>query len=383
MLRRDNTNMFSILWWQIDRHLVFLILTISSVGLMLLAASSPLIARKIGFNAFYFVKKQIVHFGAGIAIMFFIANLNYKKRQYFVYAGFTISFVLLICAFFSGIGYKGARRWLSIFGFSLQPSEFVKVFLAAFCSIQISKWHKCIQFHNDKIIKNYRNQKYPGHILTIVATSICVGIIIMQPDIAMAINILADIMLLFFLSGIPLYWCGIFTGSLFLSLVTAYYTFNHAKMRIDNFLNYKNLDPWGVGYQITKSLKAIAKGGLFGAGIGEGVIKNYLPDSHADFIFAVAVEEMGIIFCVIILILFSLIVWRSFKIATSRDNLTDALMVATLTGLFALQFTINIAANIRLIPTTGVTLPFISYGGSSVLSTFILMGLILSCSKNK
>ena len=378
MLKRSNANFLSLIWWRTDRLLLGLIALISVVGLSLLSVASPVVAKKIGFNDFYFVKKQMIHMLLGIITMLGIVVLNKKGRINLINIGMVISCLLLLSTLFVGSNYKGAKRWISIFNFSIQPAEFVKVFMVSFCALHLSKWHYCIKYHD---IREKINNYYPGHIISILMTGVVVTILLMQPNVSVVFIILVSVASLFFFCGINWRICFILVFGVILIIMISYFLLPHAKLRIDNFLFKSFVNDFGSNYQICKALQAITKGGIWGVGLGEGLIKSYLPDCHCDFIMAVALEEMGFVFFVLFIALYTIIIYRCIKIAALQSDIFEGILVAGLTSQFALQLLINIATNIRLVPITGITLPFVSYGGSSLLSSYILMGLIISCSK--
>jgi cell division protein FtsW len=279
--------------------------------------------------------------------------------------GFLISLVLLAYTFIGGVEIKGARRWIELPGLSLQPSEFVKPTFAV-----ISAW----------LFAQYRlNPGFPGHYIAMALFAFVVTLLIKQPDLGMAAVVSVVWFTQFFLAGLRLYWVvtGLVAGAA--GLVGAYLTLPHVASRIDRFL-----DPASDGnYQVDRSMEAFTNGGWWGRGPGEGTVKEYLPDAHADFVFAVAGEEMGLIVCIAIVAVFAFVVLRGFARLMQEGNLFVVLAATGLLVQFGLQAIINMASSLKLMPTKGMTLPFISYGGSSMLALGLGMGMALALTRKR
>jgi cell division protein FtsW len=279
--------------------------------------------------------------------------------------GFAVSVVLLALTFVSGVEIKGARRWINLPGLSLQPSEFVKPTFAV-----VAAW----LFSEQKL-----RPRFPGNLICTALFIAVVAMLIKQPDIGMAAVVAAVWFSQFFMAGLRLYWvvAGVLAG--LAGLVGAYTYLPHVKVRVDHFI-----DPLaGDSYQVNRSIEAFANGGLWGRGPGEGTVKDVLPDAHADFVFAVAGEEFGLVVCLIVVGLFAFIVLRGFSRMSQEGSLFVLLAATGLLIQFGLQAVINMASSLHLIPTKGMTLPFLSYGGSSMLALGLGMGMMLALTRRR
>jgi cell division protein FtsW len=273
--------------------------------------------------------------------------------------------VLLLLTPILGTEIKGARRWLSLGGFSLQPSELVK---PAF--IVVTAWLLSVR---------RRDPKFPGFMLSTALAGLIAALLLAQPDLGQTVVICAIWFGQIFLAGLPLWTVPALGGMAVGGGFAAYFTLPHVQLRIDRFL-----DPaTGDTFQIDRSIQAFVEGGWFGRGPGEGVVKQHLPDAHADFVFAVAGEELGIVACTIIVILFATVVMRGVASALKENSLFALLATAGLAAEFGLQALINMASSLALIPTKGMTLPFISYGGSSLLAISLSAGFILALTRRR
>jgi len=364
-LGRTDTSVVSRWWWTVDRWMLIAIVAIAAIGAVLTLAASPAVAERIGFDPYHFVRRQFVFLPVALVMMFGVSLMTPRgvKRLAVVLA--VLAFLGMIATLIAGSEIKGASRWISLAGFSLQPSEFVKPAFAV-----IAAW---------MFAEHREDDRFPG---TIVATGLFVAVaalLLLQPDVGMTAVVAAVWGVEFFLAGLPLLLVVLMAAAFAGSVVAAYFTFSHVQLRIDRFLDPSS----GEGYQVTRALEAFRNGGLFGRGPGEGRVKEVLPDAHADFIFAVAGEEFGLIVCLIILGLFAFVVLRGFSRVLREDNLFILLAVAGLTVQFGLQVIINIASTINLIPPKGMTLPFISYGGSSTLSLALGMGMLLALTRER
>lgn len=369
MFSRTDTSILARWWWGIDRWLLSALVTLLFIGILLVFAASPAVATSLKLGTFFFVKRHFIYIFLGMGILFLTSCMNtdqIRKISLILFAG-GIFFMILVP--FLGTEIKGAKRWISILGFSMQPSEFMKpafVILSAWAFAEQKQHH--LEWGNKLSIGLY----------------ICfIALLLLQPDFGMVILVSTIWFGQFFLAGLSYLWilagivCGI-TG-----ITTAYFFFPHVSKRIDRFLAPEQMDRFSEGYQISQSLEAITRGGLFGVGPGEGVVKNSLPDAHADFIFAVAAEEYGVILCMIIVALFAFVLIRAIRHAFRQESFFTMLSAVGLSCQFVLQALINISSTIHLIPTKGMTLPLISYGGSSILATCFGLGVILSLTRKK
>ena len=277
--------------------------------------------------------------------------------------GYIATVILMVLTIFYGTEIKGATRWIPIFGFSLQPSEFIKP-----CFAVTAAW----LFDGAK-----KYQDFPGNLLSTLLFALTIGLLLAQPDVGMSFVVTSIWVFQFFLSGLSILLVAVmFIVGLGL-LIVAYFTFDHVQNRIQQFLSSEN----GLSYQVKKSLEAFESGNIFGKGPGEGIVKLNIPDAHTDFIFAVAAEEFGIFLCILIVALYAGIVIRSMILSTKDNNLFIILSASALSTSFGLQSIVNMASTTHLIPTKGMTLPFISYGGSSLLAVSIGMGMLLALTR--
>ena len=292
----------------------------------------------------------------------FFSRVNIRRLSLIV---FSFATALMIFTLFSGAEIKGATRWVNVLGVSLQPSEFIKPAFAVISASMFAAWSL--------------KERFPGYLVVLGLYGGVVLLLIAQPDVGMAILISFVWGLQFFLAGLPMVLVmGIGTFFIFGGFA-AYFQFSHVQERIDRFIDPQNSD----AYQVSQSLEAIKKGGVFGRGPGEGHVKENLPDAHSDFIFAVAVEEFGMIAGLLIVSIFGFIVLRGLMRVFKETDLFVQLAVTGLLAQFGLQAIINLASTLNLMPTKGATLPFVSYGGSSLLALSISMGMVLSLTRER
>jgi cell division protein FtsW len=314
------------------------------------------------------VKRHLFFLLFTLIIIVSVSLLSPRQIRRLTLSLFFVSFTLLLLIPFIGVEVKGAYRWVRLFEFSLQPSEFIKPSLVVVCAWLFSE--------------NHIRPDFPGNIFAIILYFSVLGLLMAQPDLGMSFLITVTWFGQFFLAGLPLLWICVTIGIGVFGLTGAYFIFPHVSKRVDRFFEPTLGDRFGEGYQINQSLEAFMNGGIFGEGPGEGTVKKYLPDAHSDFIFAVAGEEFGLILCLVVIGLFAFIVFRGFLQMLYENNLFILLAVPGLVAQFGLQAIINIASTIHLIPTKGMTLPFISYGGSSMLATAIAMAIVLGLTRS-
>ena len=352
-------------WWTIDKVQLGAILILIIFGIVLNLAASPPIAERLNFSdQYYFVKKQFIFIVFGALVTIFFSFLNLKNIRRLCLLIFAVSLISIFFINIFGVEIKGATRWMDLGIISLQPSEFAK---PAF--IVLISW-----LMSESIIK-----KAPGKSLSFILYVLFITGLILQPDIGQVILVTLSASIIYFITGMPLI-IGVIIFLLSLTgIALSYIYIDHFTQRLNIFLN-PNL---GDTYQIDTAYNAIINGGWFGVGPGEGTIKNILPDAHTDFIFAVAAEEFGLISCFIIIFLFAFIIFRGVKRSINQQNLFAKISTIGLISLICLQMGINIAVNLGIVPTKGMTLPFISYGGSSAISIAITFGLILAFTRQK
>lgn len=361
---RNDTSLLARWWWTIDRLSLATILFIIVFGSILIFAASPAVAERIGLDSYHFVLRQFIFLIPSLLLMLIVSFLTPRQIQFAAFALFSVTFVALILTLIIGVEIKGAKRWIGLGMLSVQPSEFAKPAFAI-----LSAW---------LIANRLENPYFPGRVYALALFLLTVGLLLAQPDIGMAVVVSAIWFTQFFIAGLPFIWITLLLCAGVLGITSAYFLFPHAAARIDKFL-----DPNNVGYQVEKSLEAFMRGGIFGRGPGEGHVKEFLPDAHADFVFAVAGEEFGLIACLLIIGLFGFVLYRGLKRLTHESNMFIVLAGAGLLVQFALQAIINIASTLHLIPTKGMTLPFMSYGGSSLLALAINVGMLLALTRRR
>jgi cell division protein FtsW len=352
-------------WWTVDRWSFAALGLLIGFGIVLSLAASPAVAERIGYDGLHFVRRHLALLPLATGVMFVVSLQPPRTIRRIAVIGFAIAVVLLALTFLIGAEIKGARRWINLPGLSVQPSEFVKPTFAV-----VGAW----LFSEQKL-----RSGFPGNLISIVLFLVVVGMLIKQPDIGMAAVFAVVWFAQFYMAGLRLYW--VLTGALagIAGLVGAYLYLPHVRVRIDRFL-----DPSaGDSYQVNRSIEAFTNGGLWGRGPGEGLVKEVLPDAHADFVFAVAGEEFGLIVCLVVIGLFAFIVLRGFSRLMQEGNLFVLLAATGLLIQFGLQAAINMASSLHLIPTKGMTLPFLSYGGSSLLALGLGMGMMLALTRRR
>ncbi|WP_026088111.1 FtsW/RodA/SpoVE family cell cycle protein [Bartonella rattaustraliani] len=363
MITRADRDPIAHWWWTIDRSIFAACLLLMGIGIMLSFAASPTIAKKIGIaDSFYFVRWHIIFSLLAFFTMVTISFFSIRNIRRLCVLLLIATLILMIATLFWSPELKGARRWIRLFGFSIQASEFMK---PAF--VVISAW---------LFSKEVRKRGIPGYTLAIVLYAFCCVLLVLQPDIGQTFLISATWGGLFFVSGVPLTVIFLFIVLAIAGVVAAYFSLHHVRERINGFLTGE-----GDTFQADVGREAILNGGWFGQGPGEGTVKRIIPDSHTDFVFSVAAEEYGIILCLLIMMLFGFIVMRSLYIAL---NVRDSFIRLGITGIammIGFQSAINMAVNLHLIPPKGMTLPFISYGGSSMVAIAFSMGILLSLTR--
>lgn len=360
---RNSRSIIANWWWTVDKVLLTLITIIILIGVFLNFSASPAVANRIGVGSFHFIKRQLFFLPIAYVLMIFLSMQNLKTIRRVAIIGFVVTSLLMVMTLFWGVETKGASRWIHVLGFSLQPSEFIKP-----CFAVVAAW----LFDGQK---KYRD--FPGNLLSMCLFAVTIVLLLLQPDVGMSIVVSAIWLFQFFLSGLSLLLVTVLGLVGIGMLVMAYFMFDHVHTRVQQFLDSEN----NLSYQVKKSLEAFQSGNIFGRGPGEGIVKLNIPDAHTDFIFAVAAEEFGLLLCLIIVGLFAAVVIRSMLISMKDNNLFIILSASALSASFGLQGIINMASTLHLMPTKGMTLPFISYGGSSLLATALGMGMLLAITR--
>jgi cell division protein FtsW len=354
-------------WWRsIDRLTLVAILIILAISAVLVTTASPAVAERIGLESFYFLKRQLAFLVLSIMLMFGLSMLSPDAIRRLAILGFIVGILLLLATLAIGTEIKGSKRWISIVGFSLQPSEFIKP-----CFFVVSAW---------VLSRHQQNRNHFSGIGGAVALyALVVVLILLQPDFGMAFTVSIVFGGQLFLAGLSMIWVYLAGVIGIIGVVGAYFLFPHVSKRINGFIDPGSSD----NYQISRALEAFQHGGVFGTGPGEGKVKWHLPDSHTDFIFAVMGEEFGFIPCAIAIGLYAAVVIRGFMRIVEEEDLFIVFAVSGILMQFGLQAVINMGVNLHILPTKGMTLPFISYGGSSMMAIALAIGMMLALTRRR
>ena len=350
-------------WWTVDKITLSLVLLITFIGAFLVFSASPAVARVNNFSDYHFIKKQAVFILGALVILISSSMMCLKNVRRLSIVCYIIFFILMIVTLFAGHETKGAARWIKVLGFTLQPSEFIKPTF-----VVVSAW---------LLNGSKKFADFPGMWLSAGLYILTVTMLLLQPDVGMTIVVTAIWGFQLFLAGLPLLLVSVFGILIVLGGVGAYFTFGHVHDRVQQFL----FSDGQLSYQVQKSMEAFESGNLLGRGPGEGIVKLHLPDAHTDFIFAVAGEEFGVWLCLLLVLAFAVIVLRTLYLSLKDNNLFIIYAASGLAASFGLQGIINMASTLHLMPTKGMTLPFISYGGSSLFASALGMGMLLALTR--
>ena len=350
-------------WWTIDRPLFLGVLALAGLGYVMTFAASPLMAAKIGLPLYHFAARQVVFLTAALFLCLAVSFLSPRRVVQLALAVFVCSLLGMMLVLLIGHEVRGARRWLSLFGFSVQPSEFLKPGFMILTALLFAN-----------LAARRRTSLVP-----LVLLGFCALLLVAQPDIGQTILLTLGWLALLFLSGSPLWTLALPSLGLAGILIFAYRTMPHVTARIDGFLQ----TGLGDSYQTEQALAAIANGGAFGTGPGDGYYKAFLPDAHTDYVFAVLAEEGGLLIGGAVMALFGAIVLRALARAHRARAHWMQLGAAGIAGLFGLQAGINLAVNLNLIPPKGMSLPFLSYGGSSLMAQALGLGMVLALTRRE
>lgn len=364
-LDRRNNSAVGRWWFTVDRTALFCMLALICIGFFLVMAGSPPVARRLGYTDFYFVSRHQIFLGVSIIVMLLVSMMESNRIRKLALIGFAGSLLLLFLLPLIGYENKGSIRWLRLGPLSIQPSEFMKPCLAVMVAWAFS-------------LRSSR-PNFPAYKAAIGMYVMVALLLIIQPDFGMTVTITGMFGVQLFLAGLPFIWVA---GMVVLGVggfFAAYFVLPHVTSRIDRFLDPSS----GDNYQVEKSLEAFKGGGWFGRGPGEGVVKQHLPDSHTDFIFSVAGEEFGMLFCLAIITLFAVIVVRGFLKMGQEEDRFRMIAVGGLLAEFGIQAIVNMGVAVNLLPAKGMTLPFLSYGGSSIVAMAGGMGMMLALTRKR
>lgn len=351
-------------FWTIDRFFLAAFILLMGIGFMLSFAASPAVAERLGLNSFHFVERHALFLVPSIIVMVGLSLFSPRQIRRTAIILLVVALAMMVLALFFGIEVKGARRWVNFGSLSIQPSEFMKPAFVVVCA-----W---------LFAEHARQPEIPGNLFAIILFGIVGALLVAQPDIGQTILTSAVWGGMFFMAGMPWLWIVLLGGLGVGGVATAYYMLPHVAGRIDRFWTGE-----GDTFQVDTARDAIINGNWFGLGPGEGIYKRIIPDSHTDFIFSVAAEEFGILFCIVLVSIFAFIVLRGLGHAFRERNDFNRFAVAGLVLQLGVQSMINISVNLELIPAKGMTLPLISYGGSSMIAVAVTAGFILALTRHR
>ena len=379
-LARTDNSLLGRWWWTVDRWMLAALVTLILCGIVLVTAASPPVAQHYGYGDYHFVMRHLFFLMPSLVAVFVLSLLDPKDLRRIGTILFIGSFLGVVLTLLIGYEVKGATRWLRFAGMSIQPSEFIKPGMVIITAWLLtlpgaSPYRQSLQGQTKALSGPSRS----GLMAALILLLITIALLLKQPDLGMTLVITAVWCAQYFLAGMPILLVLIAIVAGIGGLAGAYMLLPHVQSRIDRFLNPES----GDTYQIDKAMEAIRHGGLTGVGPGQGEVKFTLPDAHADFIFAVSSEEFGLFATLFLLGLFGFLILRGFH-RISKNN--DPFVILAGSGLliqFGLQAMIHMASTLHLIPTKGMTLPFISYGGSSLLALGISMGMVLGLTRQR
>jgi cell division protein FtsW len=365
LLSRTDRSLLANWWWTVDRWSLAAVVALIVAGVLLSLAASPAVAGRIELQPFHFVYRQLSFVAPSLVMILILSLCGPRDVRRAALALFGLSLALMVAALFFGPEIKGAHRWLVFGPLSVQPSEFVKPAFVVLAAAALAERNRVAGF--------------PGLVVASALFAVVAALLVLQPDFGQTLLLSMVFAGLLFLAGMRWYWMAALGGAGLAGAVSAYFLVPHVASRIDRFIN----PDAGDVFQVNTALNAFMHGGITGVGPGEGELKFRLPDAHADFIFAVAAEEFGLAVCIGLVLLFGVVVWRTFVRAQEETDHFIQLASAGLAMLFGFQALINFAVSLNLMPAKGITLPFVSYGGSSMLAMAITIGMLLALTRQR
>lgn len=363
MISREVRTPLSDWWWTVDKPLLGAIFALMLSGVILSLAASPPVATRIGLDPFHFFGRHVLFLLPAFIVLVGVSFLSPKHIRRTALAVFAVSIALIVATLLFGAEVKGSRRWITLLGVNIQASESAK---PAF--VVVAAW---------LFAESTKRPEMPATSMALGMLLLLVALLVMEPDFGQTMLILMVWGALFFIAGMRMIWVLGLAGAAAAGLFSAYLFVPHVAGRIKRFMNPAS----GDTFQVDTAMEAFFNGGWFGLGPGEGIAKRSLPDSHTDFVFAVAAEEFGIILCLMLLSLYAFIVIRALSRAYANEDMFARFAASGLAILFGVQGAINMAVNLQLIPAKGMTLPFISYGGSSIISLAYGVGMMLALTR--
>jgi cell division protein FtsW len=366
MVSRAEPSLSGRWWWSIDRVILSALVALMVSGVVLLMAGGPPVAERLGLSTFHFVNRQAAYLTAALTIFVGVSFLTPRQVRRMALLLFTVSLAMVVATLYLGVEVKGARRWLTLGPIgSVQPSEFLK---PAF--VVLAAW---------AFAEGTRRPDLPGTWIAFLLLPATIAPLVLQPDFGQTMLVTLVWAGLFFVAGLHWFWVLGLGGAGAVGILIAYQLVPHVRARIERFMDKGS----GDTFQIDTALESFTQGGWLGKGPGEGTVKRILPDAHTDFIFAVTAEEFGIVVCILLVMLFALIVLRALFVAHKAEDPFIRLAVTGLALLFGIQAAINMMVNLHMMPAKGMTLPFISYGGSSLISLAIGTGFLLALTRKR
>ncbi len=365
MISREQRTPLSEWWWTVDRPLLAAIIVLMLTGVVLSLAASPSVATRIGLDPFHFFHRHVLFLLPSVLVMIGVSFMSPRQIRRSALIMFALSVILIVATLWLGPEVKGAKRWITLVGINIQASESAK---PAF--VVLAAW---------LFAESARKPEMPATSMALALLLGLVTLLVMEPDFGQTMLILMVWGALFFIAGMRIVWVFGLAGTAAAGLFTAYLLVPHVAVRIQRFMDPAS----GDTFQVDTAMEAFSNGGWFGLGPGEGIAKRSLPDSHTDFVFAVGAEEFGIIMCLALLALFSFIVIRTLSRAYATEDMFSRFAASGLAIMFGVQAAINMAVNLHLIPAKGMTLPFISYGGSSMISLAYGVGMMLALTRQR
>ena len=353
-------------WWTIDRWMLGVTALLIAIGVALSFASSPAAAMRMNIgDPFHFAVRQCV-FGAGAAVILLIVSMlevrDVRRAAFFIWLA---SIAVMVALPLFGHNAKGATRWLEVGGFTLQPSEFMKPALVILVAWMFAEGQK--------------GQGVPGVSIAFGIYALSIVLLLVQPDVGQSVLITVAFGAAFWMAGVPISWVMLLGVAAIAGLSSTYFLFPHVAARVHKFISPDGADT----HQVDRAAEAIRAGGFLGRGPGEGVMKRHVPDLHTDFVYSVGAEEYGLLFSLLLIVLFALLVTRGLYRAMKLNDPFEQVAAAGLFLLVGQQAIINVAVNLNMIPTKGMTLPFISYGGSSMIAMGLTLGMALALTRRR
>lgn len=365
LVSRSDRGLIARWWFTVDRPLLSAVLLLMAIGVLVSMAASPPVAERIGLDTFHFFKFQLAFLLPAVVLLISVSLLEPRQARRAAFLMLGLSFALMVAALFWGPEIKGANRWINFGPIGLQPSELAKPSF-----VVIAAWF---------LAEHTKRPDMPGHVIAYLLFAIFVGLLVLQPDFGQSALVVVTFGSMLLIYGIPWILVLGLAGLGAAGVMATYALVPHVASRIDRFLNPEK----GDTFQVDTATAAFGNGGLLGAGPGGGDAKLTLPDAHTDFAFAVVGEEFGLIACIGLILLFAFVVMRILQRAKIEPDPFPALALSGLGIVFGLQAVINMGVNVSLLPAKGMTLPLISYGGSSLIGVAFAMGMVLAFSRRQ